>query len=406
MNERAVEVAVVGGGPAGLMAAEVLATAGHQVTVYERMPSVGRKLLLAGRGGLNLTHSEAIARLLDRYGPARPRLEGAIDAFGPGTLRAWAEGLGEPTFVGSSGRVFPTAFRATPLLRSWLARLDALGVERRVRHTWAGWDDDGVLRFVDASGASTRVEARATVLALGGASWPRVGSDGAWVPTVEASGVVVAPLRPANCGFVLPWSAPFGDRFAGTPVKNIRLRFGRHAARGDLMVTATGIEGGPVYALSAALRDAIDSGADVVATVDLLPDVTTAELADRLRGGRPRDSTSNVLRRAGLSPVGIGLLREASGRELDTDADALAALTKAVPLPLLAAQPLARAISTAGGIAFDELDDHFMLRRRPGTFVAGEMLDWEAPTGGYLLQATFSTAVAAANGARGWLERG
>jgi uncharacterized flavoprotein (TIGR03862 family) len=387
------------------MAAEVLATAGHEVTVYERMPSVGRKLLLAGRGGLNLTHSEALARLLDRYGPARARLEAAITAFGPGDLRAWAAGLGEPTFVGSSGRVFPSSLRATPLLRSWLRRLDDLGVDRCVRHTWEGWDEDGALRFRDAAARPVPVAPRVTVLALGGASWPRVGSDGAWVPTVEAAGVSVTPMRPANCGFRVAWTAPFADRFAGIPVKNARLAFAHQTSRGDVMVTSTGIEGGPVYALSAALRDAIDAGADVVATVDLVPDVTTAELATRLAGGRPRDSTSNVLRRAGLSPVAIGLLRETAGRELERDANALARLAKAVPLPLLASQPLARAISTAGGIALDEVDEQFMLRRRPGTFVAGEMLDWEAPTGGYLLQATLSTAVAAAHGARAWLER-
>jgi uncharacterized flavoprotein (TIGR03862 family) len=396
-------VAVVGGGPAGLMAAEVLAGAGHAVTVYDRMPSVGRKLLLAGRGGLNLTHSEAMGDLLDRYGPARPRLEPAITAFDPDALRAWAAGLGETTFVGSSGRVFPAAFRATPLLRAWLARLAGLGVTVRVRHAWRGWDDDGALRLADASGAAVRVEADATVLALGGASWPRVGSDGGWVAVVEAAGIRVSPLRAANCGFRVAWTPAFGARFAGTPVKNVRLSFGGRSARGDAMVTRTGIEGGPVYGLAGALRDALGAGEDVVVRVDLAPDRSAEELGARLRRGRSRDSTSTALGRVGVSAVGVGLLREATANDLPADADALAALVKAVPVHLVAPQSIDRAISTAGGIALDEVDDAFMLRRRPGTFVAGEMLDWEAPTGGYLLQATFSTAVAAANGAKAWL---
>ena len=382
-------VAVVGGGPAGLMAAEVLATAGVHVVVLERMPSVGRKLLLAGRGGLNLTHSEPLDAFLDRYGPARPRLEAAIRAFGPDDLRAWCAGLGQEPFVGSSGRVFPAGFRATPLLRAWLARLDRLGVELRVRHTWTGFDDDSVA-------------ADATVLALGGASWPRVGSNGAWVAPLTASGIEVTPLRPANCGFVVAWSHAFRERFAGAPLKNLRLSFQDVTARGDAVVTEAGIEGGAVYALSARLRDAIEADGSAVLTVDLRPDLTVEQLAARVARGRAGDSTSNVLRRVGLAPAAIGLLREATGnRRLEPGE--LAALAKAVPLRLDAPLPIEHAISTAGGVALDEVDDTFMLRRRPGTFVAGEMLDWEAPTGGYLLQATFSTAVAAANGVLSWL---
>ncbi|MCU1373605.1 MAG: hypothetical protein JWO68_891 [Actinomycetia bacterium] len=379
-------VAVVGGGAGGLMAAEVLATAGVDVTVFERMPSVGRKLLLAGRGGLNLTHSEGLEAFLDRYGPARPRLEAAIRAFGPDDLRAWAAGLGEETFVGSSGRVFPTSFRATPLLRAWLRRLDQLGVDIRVRTEWRGED-----------------EADATVLALGGGSWPRVGSDGAWVATLADAGIDVRPLRPANCGFTTRWSDAFRTRFAGTPLKNVRLSGGGGSARGDAMVTDAGIEGGAVYALAAGLRDAIDAGGPTELLVDLHPDRTVDELAERLANRRPKDSRSSALRRAGVSPVGIGLAREATGNQPPDGAGALAALLKAVPVALVGVQPLARAISSAGGIALDEVDDTFMLRHRPGTFVAGEMLDWEAPTGGYLLQATFSTAVAAARGAIGWV---
>ena len=382
---------VVGGGPAGLMAAEVLASAGLAVTVHERMPSVGRKLLLAGRGGLNLTHTEPLDAFLDRYGAARPRLEAAIAAFGPDALRAWCAGLGQEPFVGSSGRVFPSGFRATALLRAWLARLDALGVQRRVRHEWTGFDDPTITGDV-------------VVLALGGASWPRTGSNGAWVGAVSSAGIDVRPLRPANGGFAVAWSDPLRARFAGAPLKNVRLVFGGRSARGDAIVSDAGIEGGPVYALSAALRDAIERDGPTTVEIDLRPDLTVDELAARFGRGRRGDSRSNVLRRAGFPPVAIALLREITG-ERRLGADELAALAKAVPVRLDSALPLARAISSAGGIALDEVDDAFMLRQRPGTFVAGEMLDWEAPTGGYLLQATFSTAVAAANGALAWLGR-
>jgi uncharacterized flavoprotein (TIGR03862 family) len=369
---------VVGGGPGGLFAAEVLATAGVEVTVLERMPSVGRKLLLAGRGGLNLTHTEDLDAFLDRYGPARARLEAAIRAFAPDDLRAWAAGLGQPTFVGTSGRVFPEAFRATPLLRAWLRRLADLGVEVRTRTTWTGEADADV-----------------TILALGGASWPRVGSDGRWVELLPE--VDVVPFRPANCGFRVGWTEAFRQRFAGAPLKNVVLSAGSVSAQGDVVVTSSGIEGGAVYAVSAALRDG-----DGLLHVDLHPQRSIDDLAARLVG-RPKDSAAATLRRAGVSAVGAGLAREATGNRLPSEPRQLAALLKAVPVPTDGPQPIARAISSAGGIALDEVDEHFMLRRRPGTFVCGEMLDWEAPTGGYLLQATFSTARAAAIGALGWL---
>jgi uncharacterized flavoprotein (TIGR03862 family) len=389
-------VAVIGAGPAGLMAAETIAAGGLAVTVFERMPSPGRKLLMAGRGGLNLTHSEAPAAFLDRYGPARERLEAAIAAFPPAALIAWCEGLGQPTFVGSSGRVFPHGLKASPLLRAWLVRLGAAGVRLQTRRTWTGWDADGVLAFADGA----RIRPQATVLALGGASWPRLGSDGAWTGLLP--GIDIRPLRPANCGFRVAWSAPFG-RFAGTPLKRIALSFGGRTVRGEAMVTAAGIEGGAVYALSAALRDAIAAAGPVVALFDLRPDLDAAALARRLAGPRGSASLSTFLRKAaGLPPVGIGLVQEALHAGAPPD---LPALIKAVPLRLLEPAPIARAISSAGGIALDEMDANWMLRRRPGVFAAGEMLDWEAPTGGYLLQACFSIGAAAGRGVLAWMEK-
>ena len=395
--------AVVGGGPAGLMAAEVLAASGAEVTVYERMPSLGRKLQLAGRGGLNLTHGEAPAALLDRYGPARSRLAPAIATFGQDDLRRWCAGIGQETFVGTSGRVFPTELRATGLLRAWLRRLDASGVRFALRTTWVGWDGPGRIRLRFADEQERVVAVDVAVLALGGASWPRVGSDGAWVEVVRAAGIAVSPLRPANCGFLVDWSPRFATRFAGTPLKNVALSAAGRQVRGEAVVTATGIEGGAVYALSAWLREAIDRDGAVTLQVDLQPDLDVGRLAARLARARPTDSLSTRLRRARLAPVAGGLLREATGNLPPTGPDALAAALKAVPVHLVGLQPLARAISTAGGIALAEVDDSFMLRARSGTFVAGEMLDWEAPTGGYLLQASFSTGMAAGAGASRWL---
>jgi uncharacterized flavoprotein (TIGR03862 family) len=399
----ATTVAIVGAGPAGLMAAEVVAGAGASVTVFDRMPSPGRKLLVAGRGGLNLTHTEDLDTFLGRYGPARGTLAPAITAFDPAAVREWSDGLGAATFVGTSGRVFPAGLRATPLLRAWLRRLDSLGVELRGRHEWCGWIDDDLV-FSTASDERVRVHSDAAVLALGGASWPRTGSDGGWVGAMEAEGIAVAPLRPANSGFVVRWSSTFADRFAGTPLKNVTLTHGDTAIRGEAMITATGIEGGAVYELSRDLRAAIDRDGVAIVTVDLQPDRSMLDLVDRLGHQRPKDSLANRLRRAvGATPLATALVREVTGSDVPRDPQGLAALLKALPLSLVAPQPIDRAISTAGGVGLDEIDDTFMLRRRPGTFVAGEMLDWEAPTGGYLLQATFSTAVAAARGAIAWL---
>jgi uncharacterized flavoprotein (TIGR03862 family) len=401
-------VAVIGAGPAGLMAAEVLALGGAGVTVYDAMPSVGRKFLLAGRGGLNLTHSEALPTFLTRYGAAASQLTPAITAFPPDALRAWSEALGQSTFVGSSGRVFPQAFKASPLLRAWLRRLDAQGVQFALRHRWTGWDDHGDLSFATPDGARI-VNARATVLALGGASWPRLGSDGAWVETLAAKGVTISPLQPSNCGFTVAWSDIFRDRFEGQPLKGVALSFGSHTLRGEAVVTRTGIEGGAIYALSASLRDAIVGTGQATLRVALRPDLAMSDLIARLSAPRGKQSFSNFLRKAAhLSPVTIGLLQEAAvaaGESLSSLSPAsLAGLINAVPVQLNGMAPIARAISTAGGISFDETDADFMIRRLPGVFAAGEMLDWEAPTGGYLLQASFATGAAAGRGALKWLE--
>jgi len=403
-------VAVIGAGPAGLMAAEVLAQGGATVTVYDAMASAGRKFLMAGRGGLNLTHSEKLAEFLTRYGKAAQQLTGAIEAFPPDHLRAWSEALGQQTFVGSSGRVFPKAMKASPLLRAWLRRLDAAGVQFKLRHRWSGWDDNGRLLF-QTPGGPVAVEARASVLALGGASWPRLGSDAIWVEILAAKGVAISPLKPANCGFTVAWSEIFRDRFEGEPLKGVALSFGARTVRGEAIITRTGIEGGAIYALSADLREAILGSAQATLHIALRPDLETDALISRLSAPKAKQSFSNWLRKAAqLSPVGIGLLQEAaiaSGASSSSlSPENLARLINAVPLKLSGIAPIARAISTAGGISFDELDVDFMLRRMPGVFAAGEMLDWEAPTGGYLLQASFATGAAAGRGVLGWLERG
>jgi hypothetical protein len=401
------EAAIIGAGPAGLMAAEVLAQGGAGVTVYDAMPSAGRKFLMAGRGGLNLTHSEPLPAFLARYREAARWLEPVISGFPPDRLREWSEVLGQPTFVGSSGRVFPRAFKASPLLRAWLRRLDSQGVRFAFRHRWTGWDDRGRLRFQTPDGERA-VEARATILALGGASWPRLGSDGAWTALLAAKGIAISPLRPANCGFIVTWSEVFKARFEGQPLKGVEFRFGTETVRGEAMITRSGIEGGAIYAMSAELRGAIATSGEVVLQIALRPDLAANELAKRLSAPRGKQSISNFLRKAtNLSPVAIGLLQEAamaSDRSLAAlSPNDLAGLINAVPIRLSGTAPIARAISTAGGIALDELDQDFMLRRLPGVFAAGEMLDWEAPTGGYLLQASFATGAAAGRGALRWL---
>jgi uncharacterized flavoprotein (TIGR03862 family) len=391
------------------MAAEVLTQGGVRVTVYDTMPSAGRKFLMAGRGGLNLTHSEPLPQFMARYREAAPKLQAAIEAFSPEAVRAWSEALGEPTFVGTSGRVFPKAFKASPLLRAWLRRLDATGVQFAFRHRWTGWDDQGRLRFQTPGGAHA-IAAEATVLALGGASWPRLGSDGGWVDILATKGVAISKLRPANSGFTVAWSDVFRDRFEGQPLKGVALTIGAHTVRGEAMITRSGIEGGAIYALSAELREAVLGIGQATLTIALRPDLDATSLTTRLSGTRGKQSLANFLRKAAqVSPVGIGLMQEAaiaSGRPLASFSPAeLAQLINAIPVQLTGVAPIARAISTAGGVAFDELDDCFMIRKLPGVFAAGEMLDWEAPTGGYLLQASFATGAAVGKGVLVWLKR-
>ena len=389
-------VAVIGGGPAGLMAAEILSANGVRVTIYDRMPSLGRKFLMAGRGGLNLTHSEPLELFLTRYGAAADKLRPIIDAFPPSALIAWAKGLGQETFVGSSGRVFPKSMKASPLLRAWLARLAEHGVAFRPRHAWRGWDQSGALVFSTPAGEARHI-ADATVLALGGASWPRLGSDGAWQSILSQAGVAVVPLAPSNCGFSVGWSEAFRSRFAGTPLKNIALSFAGRSVRGEILVTSYGIEGGAVYAMSAALRDAIAARGPVRVEIDLRPQASASDLARRLGKSRGKESLANYLRKAvNLAPVEINLLREAHGPGFGGDSDKLARAIKSVPVTLVDVQPIGRAISSAGGVSFSALDDDLALKIRPSVFVAGEMLDWEAPTGGYLLQAVMASGVFAA----------
>ena len=379
------KVIVIGAGPAGLMCAEQLSKQGISVTLYDRMPSAARKFLMAGRGGLNLTHSEPFERFAARYGKATARLRPALDGFTPEDLRAWADGLGAQTFVGSSGRVFPKAMKASPLLRAWLKRLQDQGVVFRLRHDWLGWDGTSV---VFRSGEAVVMDqGDAVVLALGGASWPKLGGDGSWKGLLEARGVTVRAFQPSNVGFMTSWSGGFAERFAGTPLKNIAVAFGGKSARGEIMLTRQGVEGGAIYAISAGLREAIarTGFADVV--IDLRPDMSEGQVISKLGRAAAKDSVSNRLRKAlNLTPAAIGLVHETgSGGDI-----------KAVTVRLRAVQGLDRAISSAGGVAFEAVSDGFELKAVPGTYVVGEMLDWESPTGGYLLQGCFSTAVKAA----------
>ncbi len=401
-------VAVIGGGPAGLMAAEVLVRGGLRVEVFDAMPSVGRKFLMAGKGGLNITHAEPREPFLSRYGARRGWLEPLLAEFGPDELRAWMTGLGIDSFVGSSGRVFPEGMKAAPLLRAWLHRLREAGVRFHVRHRWCGWREDGALRLATPAGEAA-LRADAVVLALGGGSWAKLGSDGAWVPLLAGRGIAVAPLRPANCGFDVGWSEHFRARFAGEPLKSVATGFtyatGETLRRqGEFVVTATGVEGGLIYALSAPLRDAIEAAGEAVILIDLMPGWTAERVLAEVAHPRGSRSLSGHLQsRLGLKGVRSGLLRECLPAADFADPARLAAAIKALPLRLAAPRPLDEAISTAGGVTFEALDGKLMLRALPGVFCAGEMLDWEAPTGGYLLTGSFASGRAAGRGALAWL---
>lgn len=398
-------VAIIGGGPAGLMAAEVLGQAGVNVDLYDAMPSVGRKFLLAGVGGMNITHAEDYAAFVSRYAERAGDLRPLLDAFSPDSLREWIHGLGIDTFVGSSGRVFPSDMKAAPLLRAWLKRLRESGVQLHTRQRWLGWDEHGALRIAGPQGES-RVEADATLLALGGGSWARLGSDGAWVPLLQNRGIAIAPLQPANCGFeVAGWSEHLREKFAGAPLKTVSLELPGEAPRkGEFVLTATGIEGSLVYALSAPIRNTINRDGAATVLLDLLPDRTLTQIASAL--ARPRGSQSmakHLHRQLKLDGVKAALLRELTDATTFQAPQALAAAIKALPIRLVRPRPLDEAISSAGGVPFEELDEGLMLRRLPGVFCAGEMLDWEAPTGGYLLTACFASGRAAAEGMLRWL---
>ena len=388
------------------MAAEVLAASGRaSVHVFDAMPSVGRKFLLAGKGGLNLTHSEPLPAFVSRYGARAPQVAAWLGQFGPDATRAWAHGLGVDTFVGSSGRVFPTDLKAAPLLRAWLHRLRERGVAFHMRHRWLGWGEGAALRFATPQGDTT-VRPQVTVLALGGASWPRLGSDAAWVPWVGEAGADVAPLRPANCGFdVVPaWSAHLRERFAGAPIKPVVLRFDGFERQGEFVLSEYGIEGSLVYAASAGIRDAVAARGSATVTLDLLPDHDSARVAREVAHPRGARSLSSHLKsRLGLAGAKVALLHELLAREALADPARLAAAIKALPVVLGAPRPIAEAISTAGGVRLESLDDALMLRALPGVFCAGEMLDWEAPTGGYLLQASMASGRVAGQGAAQWL---
>jgi len=404
-------LAIIGGGPSGLMAAEAASAGGAQVDLYDAMASVGRKFLLAGKGGLNLTHSEPSEKFLLRYGARRAQIAPLLASFGPDGLRAWARGLGIQTFVGSSGRVFPTDLKAAPLLRAWLRRLRQDGVRFHMRHRWPGWDEQMALCFATPEG-NRSVQTDAVVLALGGGSWPKLGSDAAWVSLLAGRGMHIAPLLPANCGFDLEWSEHFRTKFAGQPVKSVAVVVRDHVGTeswhpGEFVITETGVEGGVIYAVSAYLRDEILAKGVATLRLDLAPDRDVPRLTHDLSRPRgKRTMATHLQRQAHVEGVKAGLLREVVSKEDFADPARLAAAIKSLPLRLVAPRPLEEAISTAGGVLFEALDERLMIRSLPGLFCAGEMLDWEAPTGGYLLTACFASGRAAGTAAVNWLKEG
>lgn len=401
-------VVVIGGGPAGLMAAEVISAHGVKVDVYDSMPSLGRKFLMAGKSGLNITHSEPFEQFVSRYGKRQSQIESMLKKFGPDELRQWVHGLGIETFVGTSGRVFPLGMKASPLLRAWLGRLTDSGVTFHLRHRWTGSvaTEEGALRFnLESPDGERTVQADALLLALGGGSWSRLGSDGAWVPWLEQAGVHVEPLKPSNCGFDVAWSPHFRERFDGYPIKSVVLSFGSFRQQGEFIVTKEGVEGSLVYAASALLRDEIDARGQAVMLLDLAPDRSDEWLVDRLSKPRgTRTMASHLEKTVGIKGVKAGLLREFVTKEDFSNAERLAHFIKNLPVPLVATRPLDEAISSAGGVPFEAMNEHLMLQSMPGVFCAGEMLDWEAPTGGYLLTACFASGFAAGHGVVRWLD--
>jgi uncharacterized flavoprotein (TIGR03862 family) len=400
-------IVIIGGGPAGLMAAETASTAGAQVELYDAMPSVGRKFLLAGKGGLNLTHSEPMESFLSRYGSRRTFIEPAIKSFPPIAMRAWAAQLGVETFVGTSGRIFPCDLKSAPLLRAWLRRLRQSGVRFHIRHRWRGWDAEGRLQFTSPQGL-VRAHADAVVLALGGGSWPHLGSDAAWTQILAEHKVLIAPLKPANCGFDVRWSEHFRKKFSGQPVKTVEVTAKTVDGivirqRGEFVVTETGVEGGVIYTVSNHIRDTIATEGTAALWLDLAPDRSLQQLTkDLSKSRRKRTLATHLTRCAGVAGVKAGLLREVVSKEVLGDSTRLASAIKSIPLTLTAPRPLAEAISTAGGVSFNALDGNLMLHALPGVFCAGEMLDWEAPTGGYLLTGCMATGHLAGTAAAGW----
>lgn len=391
-------IAIIGGGPSGLMAAEIIAGAGHQVTIYDAMPTFGRKFLMAGRGGLNLTHSEPLEKFITRYFEASNWLAPYIKSYSPKDLQKWCEDLGQETFIGSSGRIFPRAMKASPLLRAWLKRLEDLGVNYRPRHLWQGFDGEELI-FKNADQKIIKVKPDATLLALGGASWPHLGSDGSWVEILAKCGVKISELRPANCGFITKWSDYLTTKFAGTPLKSVAIKHKNFSHKGEIIITKQGVEGGAIYALSACLRESIKNDGNAILYLDLRPEMSLENLTKKLQI-RGKKSLSNYLRKAGFPPVASVLLNDLIPADQLAKAtpEILAEYLKNLPITLTSPTNINRAISTAGGICRESLDENFMLKTKPGIFAAGEMLDWEAPTGGYLLQGCFSTAVCAAKG--------
>ncbi len=395
-------IAIIGGGPAGLMAAEVLSQSGAKVDLYDAMPSLGRKFLMAGKSGLNLTHSESYQTFITRYGNKQQEIAAYLRHFKPDDLLAWVKELKIETFVGTSGRVFPKEMKASPLLRAWLQRLQTSGVTFHTRHRWSGWQHH--LLVFDSPTGVVKIKPDATILALGGASWPKLGSRGDWVSWLEQFGVEVKPFRPANCGFTVNWSRHFSEKFHGQPIKPVVLSFKDFKQQGEFTVTKTGVEGSLIYTASAKLRDEIESTGNAVITLDLAPDSSREKLITALaRPHGSRTMTSHIKKTTGIQGVKLGLLYEFISKEDFGNIEKLTDAIKALRVPLAAPNPIATAISSAGGVHFAELDAHLMLRKMPGVFCAGEMLDWEAPTGGYLLTACFATGRGAGKGALSWL---